>query len=169
MATLEVSINVSARQFHHPDFADEVLAALSRSGVEPQRLKLELTETVLLENVEDTIARMNLLKTRGLSFALDDFGTGYSSLAYLKRLPLDVLKIDRSFVQDLLDDHSDAVIARTIVALGHSLGLRVIAEGVENERQRDFLFHVGCDAYQGFLCARPLPPDEAAAFVKASA
>jgi diguanylate cyclase (GGDEF)-like protein/PAS domain S-box-containing protein len=167
MAALEVSINVSARQFHHPDFAELVLEALARSGANSRRLKLELTETVLLDHVEDTIGRMQFLKTRGLSFALDDFGTGYSSLTYLKRLPLDVLKIDRSFVQDLLDDRSDAVIARTIVALGCNLGLRVVAEGVENERQRDFLFQVGCDAYQGFLCTQPVPASDISAFVKA--
>jgi diguanylate cyclase (GGDEF)-like protein/PAS domain S-box-containing protein len=167
MAGLEMAINVSARQFHHPDFAELVRDALAQAGANPHRLKLEITESILLDLAEDTIARMNLLKTHGLSFALDDFGTGYSSLAYLKRLPLDVLKIDRSFVRDLFDDPNDAVIARTIIALGRNLGLKVIAEGVENHDQRDFVFQHGCDAYQGFLCTRPLPAGDIVALVRA--
>ena len=158
MAHLEIAVNVSARQFHDPGFVSQVLGALGRSGAKPGRLKLELTETLLLNNLEDAIAKMNVLRAAGISFALDDFGTGYSSLAYLKRLPLDVLKIDRSFVDDLLTNPSDAVIARTIIALGRNLGLKVIAEGVETEGQRDFLFEHGCDAYQGYLCTVPVAP-----------
>jgi diguanylate cyclase (GGDEF)-like protein/PAS domain S-box-containing protein len=156
-AQIEVAVNVSARQFHHPQFVAQVLELVTAAGIDARRLKLELTETSLLENVDDTIAKMHALKTHGVSFALDDFGTGYSSLAYLKQLPLDMLKIDRSFVLDLLTNQNDAVIARTIIALGRSLGLRVLAEGVELVAQRDFLFEHGCDAYQGYLYAPALP------------
>ena len=163
-AAIEVAVNVSARQFHHPQLVDQVLGSVTAAGIDPRRLKLELTESSLLENVEDTIAKMNVLKRHGVSFALDDFGTGYSSLAYLKQLPLDMLKIDRSFVLDLLTNQNDAVIARTIIALGRSLGLRVLAEGVETSAQRDFLFEHGCDAYQGYLCAPALPADAVPGF-----
>lgn len=164
-AHIEIAVNVSARQFHHPQFVAEVLELVAAAGINPRRLKLELTETSLLENVDDTVAKMNVLKTHGVTFALDDFGTGYSSLAYLRQLPLDMLKIDRSFVLDLLTNQNDAVIARTIIALGRSLGLRVLAEGVETVAQRDFLFEHGCDAYQGYLCAQALPADEAASVI----
>ena len=164
-AGIEVAVNVSARQFHHPQFVAEVLEVAAAAGINPRRLKLELTETSLLENLDDTVAKMNVLKTHGVTFALDDFGTGYSSLAYLKQLPLDMLKIDRSFVLDLMTNQNDAVIARTIIALGRSLGLRVMAEGVETVAQRDFLFENGCDAYQGFLCARALPADAAVSVI----
>ena len=126
----------------------------------PHRLKLELTETLLLDDVEDVIVKMNALKSRGVGFSLDDFGTGYSSLTYLRRLPLDQLKIDQSFVRDLLVDQDDAVIARTIITLGQNLGLSVIAEGVESEDQRAFLFANGCHAYQGYLFSRPVPIDQ---------
>jgi EAL domain-containing protein (putative c-di-GMP-specific phosphodiesterase class I) len=161
-ARIEVAVNVSARQFHHPQFVAQVLEAVSVPGIDARRLKLELTETSLLDNVDDTIGKMNALKLHGVTFALDDFGTGYSSLAYLRQLPLDMLKIDRSFVLDLLTNPNDAVIARTIIALGRSLGLRVLAEGVETAAQRDFLFEHGCDAYQGYLCAQALPAKAAA-------
>ncbi|HEV2609970.1 MAG TPA: EAL domain-containing protein [Noviherbaspirillum sp.] len=158
-AGLDVSVNVSARQFRHPDFVDQVMDALERTGANPQKLKLELTESLLLENVEETIVKMTALKKKGVGFSLDDFGTGYSSLAYLKRLPLDQLKIDQSFVRDVLTDPNDAAIARTIVALGRSLGLSVMAEGVETIAQRDFLAHHGCHAYQGFLFSQPMPAE----------
>jgi diguanylate cyclase (GGDEF)-like protein/PAS domain S-box-containing protein len=161
-AQIEVAVNVSARQFHHPHFVAQVLDLVAAAGIDARRLKLELTETSLLENVDETIAKMHALKAHGVSFALDDFGTGYSSLAYLRQLPLDMLKIDRSFVLDLLTNQNDAVIACTIIALGRSLGLRVLAEGVETVAQRDFLFEHGCDAYQGFLCAQALPAKAAA-------
>ena len=159
-AHLEIAVNVSARQLHHPAFVAQVLACLGPSGADPRKLKLEITEGTLLEDVEDAIGKISALRAHGLSFAIDDFGTGYSSLAYLKRLPLDMLKIDRSFVLDLTTNPNDAVIARTIIALGASLGLKVLAEGVETEAQRDFLFENGCQAYQGFLCARPLAAEE---------
>lgn len=165
MSHLTIAVNVSARQFHQGDFVDQVMAVLDRTGANPKRLKLELTESLLVTNVEETISKMIALKARGVSFSLDDFGTGYSSLAYLKRLPLDQLKIDQSFVRDVLSDPNDAAIAKTIVALADSLGLGVIAEGVETQAQRDFLAGHGCHAYQGYLfsCPLPLPAFEALA------
>jgi diguanylate cyclase (GGDEF)-like protein len=166
-AALTMSVNVSARQFRHPGFIGQVLGVLARTGANPYRLKLELTEGLLIDDVEETIAIMMTLKAHGVGFSLDDFGTGYSSLAYLKRLPLDQLKIDQSFVRDVLTDANDATIARTIVNLGQSLGLAVIAEGVETEAQRDFLASHSCDAFQGYLFSRPLPADQFDAFVMA--
>jgi diguanylate cyclase (GGDEF)-like protein/PAS domain S-box-containing protein len=159
-AHLTVAVNVSARQFRQPAFAEQVLEVLERTGANPNRLKLELTESLLLANVEHTIDNMNMLKTKGIAFALDDFGTGYSSLAYLKRLPLDQLKIDQSFVRDVLTDPNDAAIARTILGLGHTLGLDVIAEGVETQSQRDFLAAHGCRAYQGYFFGRPVAAEQ---------
>jgi diguanylate cyclase (GGDEF)-like protein/PAS domain S-box-containing protein len=157
MARLTIAVNVSARQFHQPDFVAQVLAILKSTGARPQRLKLELTESMLIANVEEVIARMSALKAQGVGFSLDDFGTGYSSLAYLKRLPLDQLKIDQGFVRDILVDPNDAAIAGMVIALAQSLGLAVIAEGVETEAQRAFLANQGCHAYQGYLFGRPLP------------
>jgi diguanylate cyclase (GGDEF)-like protein/PAS domain S-box-containing protein len=164
MAHLTIAVNVSAQQFREPRFVDRVLAVLERTGANPYRLKLELTESVLVDNVQDIIEKMAALKAKGVVFSLDDFGIGYSSLSYLKRLPLDQLKIDRSFVRDILIDANDAVIARTIVALAQSLGLGVIAEGVETEAQRDFLAGAGCHAYQGYYFCRPLPVEGFEAF-----
>lgn len=157
LSHLTVAVNVSAHQFRQDDFVEEVLAVLKITGANPQRLKLELTESMLVHNVEEIIEKMFALKAKGIGFSLDDFGTGYSSLSYLKRLPLDQLKIDQSFVRDVLIDPNDAAIARTIVALAQSLGLGVIAEGVETLAQRDFLANVGCHSYQGYLFSRPLP------------
>jgi len=159
-AQLTLAVNISAGQFHHKHFVDLVLAVLDHTGADPQKLKLELTESLLVENLEEVVAKMHVLKARGVSFSLDDFGTGYSSLSYLKRLPLDQLKIDQSFVRDVLDDPSDAAIAKTIVALAQSLGLAVIAEGVETAQQRDFLAANGCHAYQGYFFSKPLPLEE---------
>jgi EAL domain-containing protein (putative c-di-GMP-specific phosphodiesterase class I) len=166
MAHLTVAVNVSARQFRQSTFIDDVLATLERTGANPHRLKLELTESMLLENVEKVIARMTALRGYGVTFSLDDFGTGYSSLAYLKRLPLNQLKIDQGFVRDILIDSNDAAIGRTVIALAASMGLGVIAEGVETEEQRDFLANAGCLAYQGYLFSKPLPQDEFEAFVR---
>lgn len=157
MAHLTVAVNVSPRQFHQPDFVDQVLMVLQRTGARADLLKLEITETVLVSNVEDVITKMLLLKAKGVKFSLDDFGTGYSSLSYLKRLPLDQLKIDQGFVRDILTDANDAAIARMVVALANSLGLTIMAEGVETEAQRDFLAALGCHNYQGYLFSRPLP------------
>ena len=156
-ARLTVAVNVSAGQLHQTDFVEQVLAVLRKTGANPRQLKLELTESLLLDDVEDTIRKMSQIKAHGIGFSLDDFGTGYSSLTYLKRLPLEQLKIDQSFVRDVLTDPNDAAIARTVVALAQSLGLSVIAEGVESEAQRDFLARNGCLAYQGYLFSRPLP------------
>src|SRR5208282_3234629 len=133
------------------------IATLRRTGADATRLTLELTETVLVHNVEDVIKKMSALKGEGVNFALDDFGTGYSSLYYLKRLPLDQLKIDRSFVRDVLTDPDDAAIAKTIVALAQTLGLKVIAEGIETAAQRAFLASSGCHCYQGNFVSQPLP------------
>jgi len=155
-AHLKLAINVSARQFQQPDFVQKIAATLERTRAEPTRLTLELTESVLVDNVEDIIEKMLALKTIGVNFALDDFGTGYSSLYYLKRLPLDQLKIDRPFVRDVLVDPDDAAIARMIVALGQTLGLTVIAEGIETAEQRDFLSRSGCHNYQGYYFSPPL-------------
>jgi len=160
MAHLTMAVNVSARQFRQPDFVAEVVSVLHTTGVKPERLKLELTESVLVDNVEDIIIKMTALKASGVGFSLDDFGTGYSSLSYLKRLPLDQLKIDQSFVRDILTDPNDAAIAKMVIVLAESLGLEVIAEGVETVAQRDFLANMGCHAYQGYLFSRPLPIDE---------
>ncbi|MDP2025621.1 EAL domain-containing protein [Sulfuriferula sp.] len=157
MAHFTVAVNVSAHQFSQNDFVDQVLAVLNKTGANPQKLKLELTESLLVGNVQNIIEKMFALKSKGVGFSLDDFGTGYSSLSYLKRLPLDQLKIDQSFVRDVLSDPNDAAIAKTIVALAQSLGLGVIAEGVETEAQREFLASSGCHAYQGYFFSRPLP------------
>jgi diguanylate cyclase (GGDEF)-like protein/PAS domain S-box-containing protein len=157
LAQLTVAVNVSAQQFHQDNFVNQVLAALRMTGAKPERLKLELTESLLVSNIDQVIEKMFALKAKGVGFSLDDFGTGYSSLSYLKKLPLDQLKIDQSFVRDILSDPNDAAIARTIIALGQSLGLNVIAEGVETAPQRDFLATSGCHAYQGYYFARPLP------------
>ena len=160
MAHLTLSVNVSVHQFRQADFVDQVLTVLRNTSANPQRLKLELTESLLVDNVHEVIGKMMALKTAGVSFSLDDFGTGYFSLSYLRRLPLDELKIDQSFVHDVLIEPTDASIAKTIVALAQNLGLGVIAEGVETEGQRDFLASCGCRAYQGFFFSRALPVDD---------
>ena len=156
-AHLSISVNVSARQFRHSGFVAEVLQALQTHQADPKKLKLELTESLLLGEIEDTIERMEQLKAEGVGFALDDFGTGYSSLSYLKRLPLDQVKIDQGFVRDVLTDPNDAAIVRTILALAHSLDLQVVAEGVETAGQLTFLRLHGCEAFQGYLFGRPGP------------
>ncbi|MFO1372186.1 MAG: EAL domain-containing protein [Candidatus Competibacteraceae bacterium] len=153
---LTISINVSARQFRQPDFVDQVKATLEHYRIDPTQLKLELTESLVLHNVEDTIEKMHRLKVLGVSFSMDDFGTGYSSLSYLKRLPLDQLKIDQSFVRDIATDPSDAVIVQTIINMGWNLGLQVLAEGVETEEQLSLLRQYGCKAFQGYLFGRPM-------------
>jgi EAL domain-containing protein (putative c-di-GMP-specific phosphodiesterase class I) len=157
LADLNLAVNISPRQFLSPHFVPDLLKLLDSTGLNPQRLKLELTESVLLDDVEDTIHKMHTLKARGIGFALDDFGTGYSSLSYLKRLPLDHLKIDQVFVKNLLVDTNDAAIARMIIVLADSMGLGVLAEGVESRAQKDCLDRLGCHAYQGFLFSEPLP------------
>ena len=168
LSELTIAVNVSARQFRKPDFVEQVLAAVAGSGASPARLKLELTESLLVTNVEDIIAKMTALKAHGIGFALDDFGTGYSSLSYLSRLPLDQLKIDRSFVMGIeTNPHAVSICAATI-SLAHSLGLKVVAEGVETAAQHDLL-HLGhgCDYLQGYLFSRPLPIAQFEAFARA--
>lgn len=157
---LTIAVNVSARQFRQSDFVQQVLALLRQTGANPQRLKLELTESLLLTDTQDAIAKMTELCDAGLRFSLDDFGTGYSSLSYLKLLPLQQLKIDQSFVRDVLTDPNDAAIARTVLALGQSLGLGVVAEGVETVGQRDFLLQHGCIRFQGYLFGKPVPIEQ---------
>ena len=162
---LSIAVNVSVRQFRDPDFVDQVMSAIDRSKIAPHKLKLELTESLLADGIEITVAKMGSLKAMGVTLSLDDFGMGYSSLSYLKRLPLDQLKIDREFVKDILTDANDAAIARTIIGLAQSLGLGVVAEGVETEAQRAFLAQQGCYEYQGYLFCQPLPIEELEAFM----
>ncbi|MGZ5848149.1 MAG: putative bifunctional diguanylate cyclase/phosphodiesterase, partial [Ramlibacter sp.] len=162
---LSIAVNVSVRQFRDPEFVDEVMTVIEQWRVPPNKLKLELTESLLANGIDVTIAKMGSLKEMGVALSLDDFGIGYSSLSYLKRLPLDQLKIDREFVKDILTDANDAAIARTIIGLAHSLNLDVIAEGVETEEQRDFLARQGCHSYQGYLFCRPLPIEELEEFM----
>ena len=154
---LLVAVNVSARQFRQRNFVAQVKEALSRSGANPRQLKIELTESMVVQDMEDTFKKMQDLKSTGVGFSLDDFGTGYSSLAYLSKLPLDQLKIDRSFVVNLPVSRNDMIIAQTVIAMAKGLGLAVIAEGVETEAQRRFLEAHCCDAYQGYLFSRPVP------------
>jgi len=154
---LKIAVNVSARQFHQPDFVASVKDTVRAAGVDPCRLELELTESAILSDMDETIRRMNELRALGIRFALDDFGTGYSSLSYLKRLPLDQLKIDQSFVRDMAEDEGSEAIVLAILSLSHALGLEVVAEGVERPEQRDFLRHHGCDCFQGYLFGKPLP------------
>lgn len=168
MAAMTIAVNVSAKQFRQRDFVEQVLSIVAQSGANPHRLKIELTESLLVDNVEETIEKMHRLKGRGIGFSLDDFGTGYSSLSYLKRLPLDQLKIDQSFVREVFSDPNDAAIVRTVVALGQSLGLGVIAEGVETAAQRDFLAAAGCHAYQGYFFSKPLAETHFEQFVRDS-
>ncbi len=160
MADLTISVNVSVKQFNQPDFVDQVLAIIKKTGANPLQLKMELTESLLISNKEDTIKKMTTLKAAGIGFSLDDFGTGFSSLSYLKRLPLDWLKIDRAFIQDVLSHKNDAAIVKTIISLAQNLGLEVIAEGVETTPQKEFLTKAGCFNYQGYLFGRPMPPKE---------
>lgn len=156
-ANLSLSVNVSASQFRAADFVERVLAIVEHTGADPTRLKLELTESLMVDDIEVTIAKMAALRRKGIRFSLDDFGTGYSSLAYLKRLPLDQLKIDQSFVRDVLTDPNDAAIVRMVIVLGQTLGLSVIAEGVETRLEQEFLAEQGCSQYQGYLFGRPVP------------
>ncbi|GAB3434518.1 EAL domain-containing protein [Massilia solisilvae] len=160
LGTVTLAVNVSAQQLHMPDFPSQVLATLRETGADPARLGLELTESVLAENLDDAIAKMERLERDGVRFSIDDFGTGYSSLSYLKRFPLETLKIDRSFVHDIHTDPDAAAIVEVIITLARKLGLKVTAEGVEQEEQRQFLEAGGCDRFQGFLFGQPLAMDE---------
>lgn len=160
-----IAVNVSASQFNQPSFVDQVKAAVLKHGIDPSRLKLELTESLLVQNIEEAVVKMEALKDFGLRFSMDDFGTGHSSLSYLKRLPLNQLKIDQTFVRDIASDPNDAVIVRTIISMGKTLGMNVIAEGVENETQLALLREFGCHMFQGYLFGRPVPAAELEAMI----
>lgn len=166
MRVFQIAVNVSARQFRQPDFVAQVKSVLTDSGIKPSRLKLELTESMLLEDARDTIAKMQVIKQMGVCFSMDDFGTGYSSLSYLAQLPLDQIKIDKTFVRNLPGVNKDETIARAIITMGLGLGMSVIAEGVETESQREFLDTHGCHEYQGYLFSRPLPLPELEVYLK---
>jgi EAL domain-containing protein (putative c-di-GMP-specific phosphodiesterase class I) len=153
---LDLSVNVSARQFRQPDFVEQVRGTLARIGNDPKMLKLELTESMVLENIQDTSRKMRSLKEIGVRFSMDDFGTGYSSLSYLTQLPFDQLKIDQSFVRNIGVKSTDEIIIQTIIGMGSNLGMQVIAEGVETEDQRAFLERHNCHAYQGYLFGKPV-------------
>jgi diguanylate cyclase (GGDEF)-like protein/PAS domain S-box-containing protein len=157
---LSIAVNVSPIQFNQPHFVDDVLNIVSNSKINPLLLKLELTESSLLKNVDQSIEKMQQLQNSGIGFSMDDFGIGYSSLSYLKRLPLDQLKIDQSFVRDIAIDPNDAIIARTIIAMAQNMNLQVIAEGVETEAQKNFLEQNGCSTFQGYFFGRPVPVKE---------
>ncbi len=157
---LQLAVNVSACQFRQPDFVDQVCTLLAKTAIDPDMLKLELTESVVLDDIQETILKMQALKKVGVHFSMDDFGTGYSSLAYLTQLPLDQLKIDQSFVRNIAVKPSDAVIVQTIIGMAINLGIDVIAEGVETEEQRDFLECNGCFTYQGYLFGKPVPVED---------
>ncbi|WP_295849692.1 EAL domain-containing protein [uncultured Xylophilus sp.] len=157
---LSIAVNVSAREFRHPQFVQQVIATLEQADADPRLLKLEITESLLVHDMQDTIAKMHLLRSRGIGLSLDDFGTGYSSLSYLKRLPFDQLKIDQSFVRGVLTDPHDAAIACSIIQLARSFGLVVVAEGVETEGQREYLQANGCECFQGWFFGRPVPVEQ---------
>ena len=157
---IAVAVNISARQFRQPGFVQNVISVIDRAGANPERLVLEITESLLLDEVQETIAKIDALRSVGLQVALDDFGTGHSSLSYLKRLPLDQVKIDQLFIRDILDDSTSAAIARSVLYLGRALHLSVVAEGVETTEQRDFLATLGCNTFQGYLFGRPVPIED---------
>ncbi|MGC2639153.1 MAG: EAL domain-containing protein [Acidobacteriaceae bacterium] len=167
-ARLTVAVNVSARQFHQADFVKQVLTAVERARSDPKRLKLEITESMLVDNLDETIGIMMQLKEHGVQFSLDDFGTGYSSLAYLKRLPLDQLKIDRAFVRDMLADATSNAIAQAIVSLSRAMHLSLLAEGVETEEQRANLEILGCHAFQGYLFSPAVPAESFPSLLEAT-
>jgi len=157
---LNIAINVSARQFRQADFVEQIRSTLARFDIPPSKLKLELTESLVFDNITDSIKKMRELRAIGIQFAMDDFGTGYASLIYLKSLPLSQIKIDRSFVRDIAIDRDDEIIVQTIISMAHNLGLEVIAEGVETIAQLEFLRKSGCKAFQGHLFGKAISPKE---------
>jgi diguanylate cyclase len=167
--SLVLAVNVSALQFAQPDFVAKVLARVEQAGIDPSRLKLELTESMLAHDLEDIIAKMTALKARGIGFSLDDFGTGFSSLSYLRRLPLDQLKIDQSFIANMLNSAKEAAIVQALISLGQSLNIQLIAEGVETSEQRRFLQAHGCAVCQGYLFSRPVTCSDFEALLRPSA
>jgi EAL domain-containing protein (putative c-di-GMP-specific phosphodiesterase class I) len=163
-----MSVNLSARQFTQPDLVDQIAAILDETGLPPRLLELEITETVLMDQSESGTRALRALRALGVQLVLDDFGTGYSSLAYLKHLPLNTIKIDRSFVNGLDDDDANLPIVQAVIALAHGLGIEVVAEGIETVAQLDRLRSLVCDRGQGYFYARPLPPDELAPMLAAN-
>jgi len=163
---LGLAVNISQKQFSQTSFVAEILGLIARHGIDAQRLELELTETLIVRDMEDLTRKMTALVEHGVRFSLDDFGTGFSSLSHLKRLPLSKLKIDRSFICDVLSDANSETIVRTVIALGQSMGMTVIAEGVETEAQQRFLADNGCTQFQGYLLGRPMPLADFCAFVQ---
>jgi len=161
-----IAINISAKQFHQPDFASNILSIVKEQNITPDKIVLEITESVFLGNIEEAIEKMNALKERGFKFSIDDFGTGYSSLTYLKRLPFDQLKIDQSFVRGLDDNKADAAIVKAIVVMAKSMSLNLIAEGVETDRHLAYLSGYGCHYYQGYYFSRPLTAEKMVDYVK---
>lgn len=157
---LTLSVNISARQLQQDNFVEQVLSIIDNQDANPERLNLELTESILLQDIKSVIAKMKRLKDYGLRFALDDFGTGYSSLSYLSRLPLDQIKIDQSFVRNVGSKKHDAIIIEALIGLGQRLGLCVVAEGIETSSQLDYLSQHGCTSYQGYLFGRAVPVEE---------
>jgi EAL domain-containing protein (putative c-di-GMP-specific phosphodiesterase class I) len=163
---LGLAVNISQKQFSQSSFVAEILGLIERHGIDARRLELELTETLIVHDMEDLTRKMTALVEHGVRFSLDDFGTGFSSLSHLKRLPLSKLKIDRSFICDVLTDANSETIVRTVIALGQSMGMTVIAEGVETEEQRRFLADNGCTQFQGYLLGRPMPLADFSTFVQ---
>ena len=157
---LRIAVNIAAKQIHHKEFVAQVRKTLDETGLPPELLELEITESSIMENLEESVSKLHQLKALGVTVAVDDFGTGYSSLSYLKQLPIDRLKIDRSFVKDTPDDADDCAIVRTIIAMANNLGMDVIAEGVETREQMEFLRQEGCNEIQGYFLCKPLPPHE---------
>jgi EAL domain-containing protein (putative c-di-GMP-specific phosphodiesterase class I) len=166
MRPLQVAVNVSARQFRQHDLGAQIEEVLNLTGFDPARLEIELTESMLIDDSEAVVRTMTELGNMGVSIAIDDFGTGQSSLRYLKRFNVDTLKIDRSFVKDTPTDLEDSAIAQAVIALGHGLGLKVVAEGVETQEQLDFLRAQGCDQMQGYLLSRPVDADTFASWFR---
>jgi diguanylate cyclase (GGDEF)-like protein len=162
---IRVSANLSSQHFKHPSLVPAIVKALDDTGLSPRYLEIEITESIFMENIKEVISRVNEIKSRGIRLTMDDFGTGYSSLSYLKNLPLDAIKIDRSFVKDIQTDPGSAAIVKAIIAMSNSLNLDVVAEGVETEQQLSFLLEQGCNKMQGYLLSRPLPPQEASKFL----
>jgi EAL domain-containing protein (putative c-di-GMP-specific phosphodiesterase class I) len=159
-SNLVLAVNISAKQFMQSDFVHQIASIIHKYKISPSRLKLELTESVVLDDLKTVVAKMNALREIGVTLSLDDFGTGYSSLSYLKQLPLDQIKIDQSFVRDMTTDLSDAMMVKNIIDMAHNFGLNVIAEGVETENQLSKLKENGCKSYQGYLFSKPLPIEE---------
>lgn len=169
LGDISVSVNLSARQTRDPHLVHDIIGALREVNIPPSQLELEITETVLMDNVHANVDLLNRLQTEGIRLSIDDFGTGYSSMAYLKRFPIDQVKIDRTFVRDIPGDGDDEAITTAIIAMAHSLGLSVVAEGVETEEQLNFLRNAGCDIMQGYYFAEPRPPEQVAAFLQGRA